>query len=161
MFERGDLKYVVLELVSERPRHGYEVIRALEERFNGFYSPSPGAVYPTLQMLEDMGYVTSSEQDGKKVYSITEEGRSHLAQRQPQVDEIWGRMRERWESDLGRDVHRLMHELRDLGGSLRDEARRRWPDPNRVRRIREVISKAKADIEAILAEEGTPGASAS
>jgi len=74
VFERGDLKYVILELVAEKPRHGYDVIQALEERFGGLYAPSPGAVYPTLQMLEDMGCVTVTERDGKKVYQITDEG---------------------------------------------------------------------------------------
>ena len=66
LFEKGDLKYVILQLLSERSAHGYEVIRALEERFGGMYTPSAGAVYPTLQMLEDMEYVSSTQQDGKK-----------------------------------------------------------------------------------------------
>jgi hypothetical protein len=61
LFDRGDLKYVILDLLWERPRHGYDIIRALEERFHGLYSPSPGTVYPTLQLLEDQDYVTSSQ----------------------------------------------------------------------------------------------------
>jgi len=86
MFERGDLKYVILDQLKDKPAHGYELIKALEERFGGFYTPSPGAVYPTLQMLEDMGYVSSLSQDGRKVYSITDAGRSFMTERQPQVD---------------------------------------------------------------------------
>src|SRR5262245_30800963 len=78
IFEKGDLKSVILQLLKEKPRHGYEVIRALEERFGGFYSPSPGAVYPTLQMLEDLGYTSVVSQDGKKVYTITDEGLKFL-----------------------------------------------------------------------------------
>src|ERR671933_2282623 len=78
VFGKGDLKYVILDLLKDRPAHGYEVMRALEERFRGFYSPSPGSVYPTLQMLEDLGYVSSRQRDGKKVYQITDEGRSFL-----------------------------------------------------------------------------------
>ena len=74
LFERGHLKYVILDLLKDKPAHGYEIIKALEERFHGFYSPSAGSVYPTLQLLEDMGYVKSSDQDGKKVYTITAEG---------------------------------------------------------------------------------------
>ncbi len=73
-FDRGDLKYVILELLRERPRHGYDIIRALEDRFHGAYRPSPGSVYPTLQMLEDGGYVTSEQVDGKRVYTITDAG---------------------------------------------------------------------------------------
>ena len=61
-------------LLKDKPRHGYEIIREMEEKFGGFYTPSPGAVYPTLQWLEDMGYVTVLAQDGKKTYTITEEG---------------------------------------------------------------------------------------
>ena len=67
LFEKGDLKYVILDLLKDKPSHGYEIIRALEERFHGFYSPSAGSIYPTLQLLEDMGHVKSSEADGKKV----------------------------------------------------------------------------------------------
>ncbi len=65
-FERGDIKYVILDLLRERPSYGYEIIRALEERFGGLYTPSAGTVYPTLQMLEEMGYVTSSQSEGEK-----------------------------------------------------------------------------------------------
>ncbi|MCL4531710.1 MAG: PadR family transcriptional regulator, partial [Actinobacteria bacterium] len=96
MFERGDLKYVILELLAEKPMHGYEVIRALEEKSGGFYSPSPGAVYPTLQMLEDLGHVTSSQQDGKRVYRITDEGKAFLAERKETVEGIHGRTRSRF-----------------------------------------------------------------
>ena len=70
-FGRGDLKYVILDLISEKPRHGYDIIRALEEYSHGFYAPSPGVVYPTLQLLEEMGQATVEQRDGKKVYTIT------------------------------------------------------------------------------------------
>ncbi len=153
MFERGDLKYVILELLREKPSHGYEIIRALEERFGGFYSPSPGAVYPTLQMLEEMGYVSPTQQDGKKVFAITDAGRAFLNERKPAVDEMWERMRGRWDPDLGREMHRLMTELRELGRSFVSETRRRVPDQDRMRRIRDVVRRAKSEIEAILTEE--------
>jgi DNA-binding PadR family transcriptional regulator len=157
VFERGDLKYVILELLKEKPAHGYEVIRALEDRFGGFYAPSPGAVYPTLQMLEDMGYVSAQQDEGRKVYSITEAGRTYLNERQPQVDEVFRRVRERWGAEWGPQAHRMMRDLReDLRDLTRDfahEARRRWPDPDQQRRIRDVIARAKADIQSILDEQ--------
>ncbi|HYM51516.1 MAG TPA: PadR family transcriptional regulator [Candidatus Limnocylindrales bacterium] len=157
MFERGDLKYVILELLKDKPAHGYELIRALEERLGGFYAPSPGAVYPTLQMLEDLGYVTAQTQDGKKVYSITEAGSAFLNERRPLVDEIFDRMRDRWDPAWGREIHRVMHdlrdELRDLGRTVAGEARNRWPSPDQIRRIREVLARTRTEIEAILAEE--------
>src|SRR5205085_5926604 len=74
IFEQGDLKYVILRLLAEKPRHGYEVIKELEDRFGGAYSPSPGTVYPTLTMLEDLGYAKASQDDnGRKVYEVTKE----------------------------------------------------------------------------------------
>src|SRR5512137_1253073 len=94
LFEKGDLKYVILDLLKDKPSHGYEIIRALEERFQGFYSPSAGSVYPTLQLLEDIGYVKSSEQDGKKVYTITEEGRKFLHEQEATIDRIKDHMQD-------------------------------------------------------------------
>ncbi|HEY7355092.1 MAG TPA: PadR family transcriptional regulator, partial [Ktedonobacterales bacterium] len=75
---RGDLKYVLLGLLRERPMHGYEMMKLLEEQASGFYSPSAGAIYPTLQMLEDRSWVTSETVDGKKIYTITDAGRQEL-----------------------------------------------------------------------------------
>jgi len=95
MFEKGDLKYVILGLLAEKPRHGYEIIRDLEEKLGGFYSPSPGAVYPTLQMLEDMSYVSSRQQDSKRVYEISEEGRAFLVEHKETLDDIQKRMHSR------------------------------------------------------------------
>src|SRR5215213_5133423 len=75
VFGHGDLKFVILNLLAEKPRHGYEIIKELEERFAGTYSPSPGTVYPTLSLLEDLGYATARLEEGnRKVYEITDEG---------------------------------------------------------------------------------------
>lgn len=87
MYGRGDLKFVLLDLLQEKPKHGYEMIKELEGRAGGFYTPSAGAVYPTLQLLEDRGWVTSATDDGKKVYTITDAGRAALAERQAQREE--------------------------------------------------------------------------
>lgn len=80
-FGRGDVKYALLELLQERPMHGYEMMKALEERSGGFYVASAGTIYPTLQMLEDRGLITSSQAEGKKTYSITDLGRAFLGER--------------------------------------------------------------------------------
>jgi DNA-binding PadR family transcriptional regulator len=77
-YGRGNVKFAILDLLKEKPRHGYDIIREMEERSGGMYSPSPGVIYPTLQALEDQDFVSSAEQDGKKVYSITEEGLAYL-----------------------------------------------------------------------------------
>ena len=92
IFDRGDLKYMILELLKDRPMHGYEVMRALEETSGGAYTASPGSVYPTLQSLEDDGYVSSEESDGRKVYTITDEGREFLDRNQDRVEQILRRI---------------------------------------------------------------------
>src|SRR5438105_4183173 len=76
---RGDVKYVILRALSEQPRHGYDIIRELED--SSGYRISPGSVYPTLQMLEDAGLVTSEQVEGKRVYTITDEGRAQLEEK--------------------------------------------------------------------------------
>jgi DNA-binding PadR family transcriptional regulator len=82
MFGRGDLKYALLGLLQEHPKHGYEMIKDLEDRSGGFYSPSAGAIYPTLQLLEDRGWVSVEVAEGKKVYTITDGGRQALSEYQ-------------------------------------------------------------------------------
>src|ERR1700755_1184474 len=92
-FEQGDLKYVILRLLEEKPRHGYDIIKELESRFGGSYAPSPGTVYPTLTMLEDLCYArVVPEEGGKKIYEITDEGRKHLADHSKTVDDIFERI---------------------------------------------------------------------
>jgi DNA-binding PadR family transcriptional regulator len=151
VFERGDLKYVILELVAEKPRHGYDVIRALEERFGGLYAPSPGAVYPTLQMLEDMGCVTVTERDGRKVYQITDEGTRFLAERAEVVRDIHKRMRGWWNPSARDDLRSLLGELSEMAQAIRRTVRKEWGKPEKLGRIREVVQRARSEIEEILA----------
>jgi DNA-binding PadR family transcriptional regulator len=93
-FDHGDLRFVVLKLIAEHPRHGYELIKAIEEQAGGAYTPSPGVVYPTLTLLEETGLVTSLAEGGKKLYSITPEGEAALAAAEGQVAGIFQRMAE-------------------------------------------------------------------
>jgi DNA-binding PadR family transcriptional regulator len=152
LFERGDLKYVILELVAEKARHGYEVIRALEERFGGFYAPSPGAIYPTLQMLEDMGWVSGTERDGKRVYEITDEGRQFLAERGEVVRDIHKRIRAWWSPSVRDDLRSLLGELREMAQDIRRTDGREWAKPEKLHRIREVVQRARGEIEEILSQ---------
>src|SRR5262249_53440562 len=78
MLAQGDLRLIALALIAEQPRHGYEIIKVLEDKTAGWYSPSPGIVYPTLTYLEEAGYVTAQAEGAKKLYAITDEGRAHL-----------------------------------------------------------------------------------
>ena len=84
----ADLQLLILALLAEKPRHGYEIIKALDERSNGYYSPSPGMVYPALTYLEEIGYATVAAEGTKKQYSITEEGLAHLEQNRAAVDAL-------------------------------------------------------------------------
>jgi len=88
MLADGDLKLITLSLLAEAPRHGYDIIKALEERTSGIYSPSPGVVYPTLTFLEEAGYAVSSSEGNKKVFSITEAGQAHLADNREMIDGV-------------------------------------------------------------------------
>jgi len=150
-FQKGDLKYVILGLIAEKPRHGYEIIRILEDRSHGFYAPSPGAVYPTLQFLEEAGYVSSAEQDGKKTYTITEEGRAFLNQRKDFSDRIKRHMRDLWGAKDASEVRETVIEFRRLGRLLREQHRRRV-DPQKMRRIKAVLVRASEEVQGILEE---------
>ena len=117
VFGRGDLPLIVLALIEISPRHGYEIIKAIEERCGGAYAPSPGAVYPTLTLLEEQDHVTSSESaSGKKLYPITELGRAYLDENRAQVDGILARLdmfaRVQARKALPERVHQAMHTLK-------------------------------------------------
>jgi DNA-binding PadR family transcriptional regulator len=148
LFEKGDLKYVILNLLKDKPSHGYEIIRAMEDLFHGFYTPSAGSVYPTLQMLEDMSYVQSSERDGKKVYTITEEGKKFLAQQRDVINKIECQMKDWWGPRNIDDFHDTIHELRRLGRMVSQQAHNL--EPEKWAGIKKAISHACKEIEDIL-----------
>ncbi|WP_238123533.1 MULTISPECIES: PadR family transcriptional regulator [unclassified Xanthobacter] len=94
MLAQGDLKLLALALIAEQPRHGYELIKVIEEKTGGWYSPSPGVIYPTLTFLEEAGYVTATTEGAKKLYAITDEGTAYLGQNRDLADAILGRLSE-------------------------------------------------------------------
>jgi len=149
LFERGDLKFVILRLVSEHPMHGYEVMKALEKESGGYYKPSPGSVYPTLQMLEDEGYLSVAEQDGKKVYSITDEGRAYLDDNEALVDDVFERVDDFTDRFFGDDMKALSKAFSRLAQTTFDEALRWGAQSEDLTAMTEVLSKAADDLEAI------------
>jgi DNA-binding PadR family transcriptional regulator len=157
VFGKGDLKYVILDLLKDQPSHGYEVMRTLEERFRGLYSPSPGSVYPTLQMLEDLGYVVATQQDGKKVYEITSEGRGFLEENRRLVENIWGRVGGGWDPEVAAGLHEMKHEMMGLGRLFGREMHEGRLDKEKLRRIREVVARSAREIEEILEDRGDAG----
>ena len=147
-FESGDMKYVILKLLKDKPRHGYEVMKELQERLHGCYSPSPGTVYPTLQWLEDEGLVVAKDVEGKKVYEITDAGRRFLEEHHDVVDDIFERVREAVDSTLGgkmadvnRSLGRLVKAVYRIGWRSRDEDTRET--------LVGILDRAMAEVEAL------------
>ena len=147
MFGHGDLKLILLALIAEQPRHGYQLIRTIEEMFGGSYAPSPGAVYPTLTMLEEMGYarVDTSEGGTKKLYIVTDEGRAYLDENRDTVDALMARMEvtaraaSKYAAPMA--IHEAMRTLKRaliMRGALWSEAE--------AKRVRAIIEKAAAEI---------------
>ncbi len=95
MFESGELRLVLLKLIADEPRHGYDLIRAIEELTGGEYAPSPGVVYPTLTLLQDMGLIEEAKEKGpRKPFQVTEEGRKHLEEKADEVEALFERLEE-------------------------------------------------------------------
>ena len=121
MFGGGELRLVLLKLIADQPRHGYELIKAIEEMTEGEYAPSPGIIYPTLTMLEDMGLIAEAKsKDTKKVFEATDEGRAHLEENSAEVDELIERLeghgnhrRRGQRPEIGRAIGNLMTALRN------------------------------------------------
>jgi DNA-binding PadR family transcriptional regulator len=116
VFRHGRLRLYLLRLLDEEPRHGYEVIRLLRDRFMGVYAPSPGTIYPRLARLEDEGLVTHDEENGRKVYRITEAGREELRSRGAELDELEEELSESVSDiarEFGEDVRATVRSLRE------------------------------------------------
>jgi len=118
LFEHGDLRLVALQLIAEKPRHGYEIIKAIEEQSSGVYTPSAGAVYPTLTLLQELGQLTVKDgEDGRKLYAITEEGKAALFANRRTVEGVFARFAQAGSSSgpalqVEKSMHRLRHALR-------------------------------------------------
>jgi len=163
-FGRGDVKYALLELLQDRPMHGYEMMKALEEKSGGFYVPSAGTIYPTLQMLEDRGLVTSSEVEGKKVYSISEAGRATLAERHKGEEEFagppWGRgghfgprghHARRWGAP---EIQALRSEAMEVARLFAIAGRMAFHNPEQVARLRAIIERSRKELSDMIYESG-------
>lgn len=161
MFEQGDLKYLILQLLADKPRHGYEIIKELEEKSGGAYAPSAGTVYPTLQLLEDMGYASVSlEEGGKKVYSITDEGRRYLEQNRSTVDDVFERISHLSESFLNEAVIDINRAFSSVAGATYSSVWNYHKDTELARKVREILERAAREIrEAADARRNPSGAS--
>jgi DNA-binding PadR family transcriptional regulator len=149
-FQKGNLKYIILDLIKDRPRHGYDIIRELEEQSHGFYKPSPGVIYPTLQMLEEMGYAKSSEQEGKKIYSITDEGLKFLDDRSNIADSVRSQMKRKWSFKNVDKAAMIMKEYREIENLLGSGFYSL--DGDKAERIRQILVEAYEEIDSVIRE---------
>ena len=145
---RGDLKFAILALIRDKPMHGYEVMQVLEEESAGSYKASPGSVYPTLQHLEDIGYLEASTQEGRKVYSITDAGRAYLEENREQVKHIFERVSEFSSRFFSRDMSALTRRFRRLARATFQGAVGWVEDEQLFSDMKGVLDRAVKDMEA-------------
>lgn len=146
---RGDVRFGILSLLSEEPRHGYEIMRVLEERTGGAWRPSPGSVYPHLAALEDEGLISAFLQEGKKVYSLTEEGKVYANSRKDDVPP-WAL----FEGDPRETLIGFREQIHQLGAAVMQVAQA--ARPAQLDRTREILTEARRKIYLLLAEEDSP-----
>lgn len=148
MFDGGELRLVLLKLIGDEPRHGYDLIREIEDRTGGAYAPSPGVIYPTLTLLQDMGLIDEEKADGaKKLFAITEAGKAHLAEHADEVAALFARiddlgaMREKTD---GAPIRRAMGNLRQV---LQHRLTRDDVDLDTLHQVAALIDEAAQKIE--------------
>lgn len=150
MFGQGDLKYVILRLLDEKPRHGYDIIKELESRFGGSYAPSPGTVYPTLTMLEDLGFARVVPEDGgKKIYEITDEGRKYLTEHSTTVDDIFNRIAKFVGGFTDDAMMEVNHAMRRTARATYATATHHLDDKELLGKIKTILDRAAGEIEAL------------
>ncbi|WDR07406.1 PadR family transcriptional regulator [Devosia rhodophyticola] len=159
MLAAGDVRLVALFLIEQQPRHGYDLIKAIEEHSHGFYAPSPGMIYPALTYLEEAGYVTSQSEANKKLYTITDVGRTHLADNRDAIATTLGFLAKAGER---------MNQFRDMangdwksGNNEGDEHKSRSQQPDRdMKDVLPEVNEARRALKAAIAEAVNQGEAA-
>jgi DNA-binding PadR family transcriptional regulator len=156
IFGPGDLRLMLLALIAEKPRHGYELIKEIEQKFGGAYSPSPGSIYPTLTLLEELEQVRASASDGaRKLFEITDQGRAFLDENRATLDGVVARMGlaarhmsgRAWPESVHQAMHTLKHALLLRPGE--------WTEPEAIR-VRKIIDQAVEAISSGRSAEQAP-----
>lgn len=147
-FDYGELRLLVLAMIAEEPRHGYQLMRAIEERMGGSYSPSPGVMYPTLSWLEDMGYARVEVDGGRKSYAISEEGKAFLTANRAAIDEVQSRIgADRTNGRHKRVPAPVIRGMENLKLALRLRMRRGLVDETAAKQIAAALDAAAQSIE--------------
>jgi DNA-binding PadR family transcriptional regulator len=148
MFDGGELRLVLLKLIADEPRHGYDLIKAIEELTGGAYAPSPGVVYPTLTLLGDMGLIAEAQGDGaRKRFAVTEEGTAHLAERAEEVAALMARLTEMGEARSRPDAASLRRAMGNLRQVLIHKVRAGEAGPELIDEIVTAIDELARKIE--------------
>ncbi len=144
MFNSGALRLLVLGLIAEEPRHGYDIIRGLRARFQGSYSPSPGSIYPILQQLSEAGLVSSTAHGPRRRFAITEAGKAWLSEQSVELDAIRTQLDEA-AAPIGEQA--IGEAIRELRGALFSKMRKGALDAEQAGRLRDVLERARREIE--------------
>lgn len=148
MFGQGELRLALLALIAENPSHGYELIKAIEEMTGGDYAPSPGAVYPTLQLLEDEGSIEEAQAEGaKKPFAVTDQGRAELEDRKGEVESLMRRLGRHGERTTTVRSHDVFRAMGNLGSVLKNRARAGKLDERTINEIVDMIDEMAKRIE--------------
>jgi len=148
VLDAGELRLVLLKLIADQPRHGYDLIKAVEEMTHGEYAPSPGVVYPSLTMLQDMGLIDEARSEGaRKAFEATQEGRDHLAEKEEEVDALLERLKE-----LGSDQRKaggapIRRSIGNLLSALWHRATREDADEAVMHKIAAILDEAAQKVE--------------
>ncbi|MBR9678993.1 MAG: PadR family transcriptional regulator [Nanoarchaeota archaeon] len=150
--ERGDIKFLILNALGKKSMHGYQIISDIEGDFQGLYTPSPGAVYPTLQMLEEAGLISMSEKESKKVYSLTKNGKAELKNNELRVNNILSRVSEHKEKHwFGRELRGISSKFMSLGSEIFVNAKKNFSTDSenvegKLVEVSKVLDKAREDV---------------
>lgn len=149
LFAHGDLRLAVLSLIAEKPRHGYEIIKAIEDRVNGAYSPSPGVIYPTLTMLEELGHLRAEAEAGgtRKLFAVTPEGEAYLASNRKSLDALFARMDEAREANASSAAPQIVRAMENLKLALRLRLSRGPLDADQIDAVAKALDRAVAEVE--------------
>jgi len=150
MFEGGELRLVLLKVIADEPRHGYDLIRAIEELTGGEYAPSPGVVYPTLTLLQDMGLIEEAAGEGpRKPFQATDEGRAHLDQRSEEVDALFERLSELKPRESNAAGPAIGRAVKNLMTALSHRVGRDGLDEELLHEIAAILDEAAQRIERV------------
>jgi len=157
MFESGELRLVLLKFIADEPRHGYDLIRAIEELTGGEYAPSPGVVYPTLTLLQDMGLIDEAPGEGtRKSFQATDEGRAYLEERSDEVDALFERLddlKPRSENTAGPAIGRA---IKNLMTALGHRLKREGFDEDLFLEVAAILDEAAQKIERVKSNREEP-----